>query len=174
DIPLLQNPFFRVTNSLGSLWFAKDYIPQDETLFLMNADVFWEQDIMDVLLNEEKDAVLLADSSLSRLQNGDYFFGCDGEKIVKYGKELARSIRTHEYVGIGKVEPSFLPYFMKKMNQLIEEEHYDYWWENILYSCSEERDVYIRDIAGHFWAEVDYIEDYERIMEYVWKKKKSI
>ena len=174
DIPLLQNPFFRVTNSLGSLWFAKDYIHQDETLFLMNADVFWEQDIMDVLLNEEKDAVLLADSSLSRLQNGDYFFGCDGEKIVKYGKELARSIRTHEYVGIGKVEPSFLPYFMKKMNQLIEEEHYDYWWENILYSCSEERDVYIRDIAGHFWAEVDYIEDYERIMEYVWKKKKSI
>ncbi|MBO6179991.1 MAG: phosphocholine cytidylyltransferase family protein [Selenomonadaceae bacterium] len=172
DIPLLQNPFFRVTNSLGSLWFAKDYIHQDETLFLMNADVFWEQDIMDILLNEEKDAVLLADSSLSRLQNGDYFFGCDGEKIVKYGKELARSIRTHEYVGIGKVEPSFLPYFMKKMNQLIEEEHYDYWWENILYSCSEERDVYIRDIAGHFWAEVDYIEDYERIMEYLWKRKK--
>ena len=170
-VPVLYNPFYRVTNSLGSLWFAKEYIPDNETLLLMNADVFWEQDIMDILLNEEKDAVLLADSSLSRLRDGDYFFGCDGEKIVKYGKDLARSIRTHEYVGVGKVEPSFLPYFKERMNSLIEAENYNNWWENILYSCSEERDVYIRDIAGHFWAEVDYIEDYERIMEYIWKRK---
>ena len=72
---------------------------------------------------------------------------------------------------MGKVEPSFLPYFKERMNSLIEAENYNNWWENILYSCSEERDVYIRDIAGHFWAEVDYIEDYERIMEYIWKRK---
>ena len=65
-VPVLYNPFYRVTNSLGSLWFAKEYIPDNETLLLMNADVFWEQDIMDILLNEEKDAVLLADSSPSR------------------------------------------------------------------------------------------------------------
>lgn len=171
SVPIRYNPFFRVTNSLGSLWFARDFIPLDETLFLMNADVFWEQDIMDILLGEKKDALLLADSSLQRLQDGDYFFGCDGERIVKYGKELARSIRTHEYVGVGKVEPSFIPYFTAKMNQLIEDEHYDYWWENILYQCSSERDVYIRDVKGHFWAEVDYIEDYERIMAYIWGRE---
>lgn len=170
-VQIRHNPFFRVTNSLGSLWFARDYIPDDETLFLMNADVFWEQDILDILLNEKKDALLLADSSLSRLQYGDYFFGCDGEKIVKYGKDLTRSIRTHEYVGVGKVEPAFLPYFKDKMKHLIEEEHYDYWWENILYQCSGEREVYIRDVKGHFWAEVDYIEDYERIMSYIWDRK---
>lgn len=171
SVPIWYNPFFRVTNSLGSLWFAREYIPDEETVLLMNADVFWEQDILDILLSEKKEAVLLADSSLSRLQDGDYFFGCDGEKIVKYGKDLARSIRTHEYVGVGKVDPEFLPYFKTMMDQLIEEEHYDFWWENILYRCSEERDVYIRDVAGHFWAEVDYIEDYERIMAYIWERK---
>ena len=170
-VPILHNPFFRVTNSLGSLWFAKEYISEDAPLLLMNADVFWEQDILDILLAEKKDALLLADSSLSRLRDGDYFLGCDGEKIVKYGKDLARSIRTHEYVGVGKIEPAFLPYFLARMDQLMEAEHYDYWWENILYSCSEERDVYIRDVAGHFWAEVDYIEDYERIMAYIWERK---
>ena len=78
SVEIRHNPFFRVTNSLGSLWFARDYIPNDETLLLMNADVFWEQDILDILLSEKKDALLLADSSLSRLQDGDYFFGCDG------------------------------------------------------------------------------------------------
>ena len=167
-----RNPFYRVTNSLGSLWFAREYIPDDAPLLLMNADVFWEQDILDVLMKEKRDALLLADSSLSRLRDGDYFFGCEGEKIVKYGKDLARNIRTHEYVGVGKIEPTFLPFFLERMDRLIEEEHYDYWWENILYSCSEEQDVYIRDIAGHFWAEVDYIEDYERIMAYILTRRR--
>lgn len=26
--------------------------------------------------------------------------------------------------------------------------------------------VYVEDVSGHFWAEVDYIEDYERILEH--------
>ena len=172
DIPVLYNPFYRVTNSLGSLWFANKYIPDDKTLLLMNADVFWEQDIMDILLEENKDAVLLADSSLSRLRDGDYFFGCKGNKIVKYGKELARELRTHEYVGVAKIQANFMPYFKDMMNKLIESEQYNCWWEDILYRCSAKRDVYVRDIAGHFWAEVDYIEDYERIMDYIWKNRK--
>ena len=175
DLPvdLLFNPFYRVTNSLGSLWFAREYIREDEDLFLMNADVFWEQDILDVLLQEDKDALLLADSSLKRLDEGDYFFGCEGNKIVKYGKELAREIRTHEYVGVGRIKPAFMPAFKDMLHKLIEEEEYNCWWEDILYRCSTGYDVYVRDISGLFWAEVDYIEDYERIMAYIWERKNT-
>lgn len=167
DTPILYNPFFRVTNSLGSLWFAREYIPEDDTLFLMNADVFWEQDILDILLDEKKAAVLLADSTRKRLEDGDYFFGCENGKIVKYGKELSREIRTHEYVGICKIQPCFLREFKAMMQNLIETEQYNCWWEDILYRCSADVDIYVRDVAGHFWAEVDYIEDYERIMTYL-------
>lgn len=175
DLPvdLLFNPFYRVTNSLGSLWFARDYIREDEDLFLMNADVFWEQDILDILLQEDKDALLLADSSLKRLEEGDYFFGCEGNKIVKYGKELAREIRTHEYVGVGRIKPAFMSAFKDMLHKLIEEEQYNCWWEDILYRCSTGYDVYVRDISGLFWAEVDYIEDYERIMAYIWERKNT-
>ncbi|WP_196590723.1 NTP transferase domain-containing protein [Pectinatus frisingensis] len=171
SITTLYNPFFRVTNSLGSLWFAKNYIPNNEDLLLMNADVFWEQDIMEIILEEDREALLLADSSLVRLNEGDYFFGCKENKIVKYGKDLAREIRTHEYVGICKIQRSFLKYFKAMMEKLIEAEEYGCWWEDILYRCSADKDVFVRDVAGHFWAEVDYIEDYERIMDFVWKRK---
>ncbi|BEU88725.1 NTP transferase domain-containing protein [Selenomonas sp. TAMA-11512] len=172
-VPVIVNPFYRVTNSLGSLWFARDYIVDGEDLFLMNADVFWEQDILDILLNEEREALLLADSSIMRLEEGDYFFGCEQGRIVRYGKDLAREIRTHEYVGVGRVRPSFLRVFKEKMNELIEAEQYNYWWEDILYSCSAEQEVFIRDVAGHFWAEVDYIEDYERIMNYIYERNQK-
>lgn len=173
DVKIYHNPFFRATNSLGSLWFAKEFIPDDEELLLINADVFWEQDILDMLLDEEKEAVLLADSSSARVRDGDYFFGCKDNKIVKFGKDLTMELRTHEYVGVCKIKPSFIPAFKAMMNKLIEEEKYNYWWEDILYQCSATEDVYVRDVYDHFWAEVDFIEDYERIMGYVWKRKQD-
>ena len=171
EVKIFLNPFYKVTNSLGSLWFARDFIKKDEPLLLANADVFWEEDLLNKLLDDDKEVVMLADSSAIRLQKGDYFFGCEDGKIVKYGKELAETIRTHEYVGVAKVLPSFIPRFCETMTEMIEENLYDGWWENILYRLSSNYDVYIKDTEGIFWAEVDYIEDYERIMEYVWSKK---
>ncbi len=173
DVTFLNNPFFRVTNSLGSLWFARDFIREGEDLYLMNADVFWEQDVFDLLHDEDKEVLLLADSSIARLERGDYFFGVDGNKIVKYGKELAREIRTHEYVGVGRIRSSFVPLFRKKMHEMMEEEQYSSWWEDILYQLSADHDVFVRDVSGHFWAEVDYIEDYERIMHYIYKSREE-
>lgn len=125
------------------------------------------------MLSKEKDAVLLADSSSARVRDDDYFFGCKDSKIVKYGKDLTMELRTHEYVGVCKVKPGFMPEFKSMMNKLIEEEKCNYWWENILYQCIATENVYVRDVYDHFWVEVDFIEDYERIMGYVWKPKQD-
>lgn len=171
DVKMYYNPFYRVTNSLGSLWFARDFIDEADGLLLANADVFWEQELLDMLLAEEQEAVMLADSSAVRLAEGDYFFGCRDNKIVKYGKELAESIRTHEYVGVAKLKQAFIPTFKLMMQKMIDDEKYSGWWENVLYALSADHDVYVKDVNGIFWAEVDFIEDYERIMDYVWSKK---
>lgn len=45
------------------------------------------------------------------------------------------------------------------------------WWEDAIYSFVGERPVHVKDVAGSFWAEVDFIEDYERILEF--RKGKS-
>lgn len=37
---------------------------------------------------------------------------------------------------------------------------------NVVYSMTGQQPVYVEDVSGHFWAEVDYIEDYERILEH--------
>ena len=50
---------------------------------------------------------------------------------------------------------------------MIASQQHGVWWENVLYSLSDQRFIEIRDIGGRFWAEVDYIEDYERISEFV-------
>ena len=49
----------------------------------------------------------------------------------------------------------------------IEKQHHGVWWENAIYDEVEKMFISVEDIKGLFWAEVDYIEDYERIKEYV-------
>ena len=47
---------------------------------------------------------------------------------------------------------------------MIDEQKHSVWWENVLYEMSHESAVYVNGTDGKFWAEVDYVEDYERIL----------
>ena len=38
------NPFFDVTNSIGSLWMAREGLMEEDTI-IANADVFWGREI---------------------------------------------------------------------------------------------------------------------------------
>lgn len=159
------NPFYKVTNSMGSLWFARHHIRQNEELILGNADVFWEQDILDLLLKDDHDAVMLSDKS--RVDVGDYFFKTEDSKIVMYGKELQRNERDCEYVGIAKLSADFVTGFKERVNCCIEDELYDLWWENVLYNYSKEYPIYTLDVGDRFWGEIDYAGDYQRIIEHI-------
>lgn len=170
DVYFIVNPFYRVTNSIASLWFARDLL-KDEDLLLGNADVYWEEDALEKLLATTQDVVMLADSS--RVDEGDYFFRRNGDKLVAYGKELKRHERDCEYVGIAKISKRFLPQFKQQLEMLIANEEYNYWWENTLYTMIDHQDVYVLDINNAFWGEVDTKEDYRRILDYV-KHKKNI
>lgn len=55
-----------------------------------------------------------------------------------------------------------------QLEYLIDKGEYNMWWEDVLYSLVEtNKPIYIEDINGSFWAEVDFIEDYERIKEFI-------
>lgn len=50
---------------------------------------------------------------------------------------------------------------------MISHQQHGVWWENVLYSLTSEYDIHSLDVNHKFWAEVDFIEDYERILNYV-------
>ena len=164
-VTFFENPFYKVTNSIASLWFAKDIL-NDDDIILGNADVFYTQAMLDVLLKEQRDIVMIADSS--RISEGDYFFKCDEQfKLIDYGKELKEKDRSCEYVGLAKIRKEFMPTFKKQLLSLVHNGEYNYWWENTLYTMIDEVDVNIKDINGIFWGEVDTKEDYRRILDYI-------
>ena len=163
-VNIVYNPFFDVTNSIGSLWMAKDYMNAEDTI-IANADVFWSKDLFDFICQQEKDVFMLADKD--RVIDGDYFFYTQDGVIKKYGKELSLENRTCEYVGIAWLNKDFVPDFKKKLMEKVGRQEHGCWWENVLYDMTADRDIYAVDVAGRFWAEIDFIEDYHRIIDYV-------
>lgn len=163
NVKFYHNPFYDVTNSIASGWFAKDFI-RDDDLLIMNGDVYMEGRLLDLILSEKKSPVMFADGS--RKETADYKFFYENGILKKYGKELTGSDITGEYIGIGRFSKEFLPRFIRRMDEMIEVQQHSVWWENVIYAMTENQPVYVEDVAGHFWAEVDYIEDYERILEH--------
>jgi len=165
NVKYYYNPFYDITNSIASLWFAKKELCNDDVI-IANADVFWEQDILDVILEDKQEQVMLMDTS----KGMDYLFKCEGTRLTNHGKELDDF--TGEYVGIAKIRQDFLNKFLGRLEILIERQQHNLWWENVLYSFINEFQINVKDVSNMFWSEIDFIEDYNRIVEY--RKQKNI
>lgn len=172
NVQFYFNPFYRVTNSIASLWFAKDAITEDDDYIFMNADVYLEPEILDKMLECKETISMLAD--YRKILEGDYFFHCDETGLVrKYGKEMPVEERTCEYVGAAKIGKEYVAEFKRVMEEMVATEQYTTWWETILYSRCYEINIHTIDAAPYFWSEIDYIEDYEKIVHFVKEKHKN-
>jgi choline kinase len=158
-----ENMFYSVTNSLASLWIARDAMNSDAVI-LGNADVFWEEPLLSILVEETRDCVMLCDSS--KVRQGDYLFRVVDGAVVSCGKGTDCYQPNCEYVGLAMIQGDMVARCRERLMQLIEWQRLNDWWEQILYSMISERPIWAKDIAGHFWAEIDYIEDYNQILEY--------
>ena len=160
-----RNPFYKVTNSIASMWFAKEFLADDD-LLIMNADLFIEHSMLQQLIESDLSPVFLSDST--RIENADYRFYWENDRLLKFGKTLTNEETTGEYVGIAKVKKKDLKIMLAQLEYLVNRGEYKMWWEDVFYSLVESgKEVFIKDIKGAFWAEVDFIEDYERIKAFV-------
>lgn len=134
DVTYYTNPFYKLTNSIASLWFAKDELEGD--VLIMNADVFVSEKILRGILADTRDNVMAID--VTRTKTGDYFFSTTESGIIrKYGKDIPLQERDCEYVGMAKVASVFTPRFKERLEALIDGQQYNFWWENVLYSFAD-------------------------------------
>ena len=138
---------------------------------LLNGDVFFEEEILEQICSEKRSPILFADNN--KIDDADYKFYYEDNILKKYGKELKKGEYNEEYIGIARVNRDFLDIFRKRLNDLIFEEKFDMWWEDVLYTLTNEYDIYVEDINGKFFSEIDYFKDYSKILNYI-KNKNNI
>lgn len=156
-----HNPFYKVTNSIASLWFARDVLFDDECILMMDADVYWGQDLLDLLLASEHDIAFLADPLTAA--KGDLCFRTENGRIMEASKTIPPEHRNYESAGVAKVRNSVLPAFRKYLEEMILAEDYGSWWQQVIYKHLDVLPAYVVDIRKRFWAEVDCIEDHHKL-----------
>jgi choline kinase len=161
---IVRNPLYHLTNSIASLWLAREFLGPEA--IVANGDICFNIKVLDELISDCRDPVMLCDSS--RIATADYRFSLDGERLVAFGKDIPAEKTDAEYVGIVKIGAGFMPRFKARLEHLVGLRKCGLWWEDVLYSyVSEGVPIYCRDVAGHFWSEIDHAGDWARVTKWV-------
>lgn len=156
-VSFVYNPFYEVTNSIASLWFAKEHLDVDNVVLIDGDIVMSEKLIKEVVCQPVNRPTVLLDSSIK--SDGDYNVEVSGEHVLVMSKEL--EAYYGEYAGMTKLDGRSAQLMKAEMEIMIEEGYYDQWYENVLVQMIFKSDfeLYYKDIADYEWTEVDCVGD---------------
>lgn len=150
----IHNPFFRITNSISSLWFAREFM-DDDTIFI-NADVIVEERLFRYMLTK-KDSFVLYDSSIGDM--ADYKVSVKDGEIVVMSKDLNKF--SGEYVGITKLTKEDTIKLRRKIESMVKDEMVNEWYETAMVDMifTENFKLKAVDACDYSWTEIDNVND---------------
>lgn len=156
-VTFINNPFYDVTNSIASLWFAKEYLDADN-IVLIDGDIVVSRELMEkVVCRPVSKATVLLDSSIRT--DGDYNVQISGDRVLVMSKQL--DDYYGEYAGLTKLDHDSALMMKAKMEEMIDDGQYNQWYEDALVQMIFENDfnLYYEDICDYDWTEVDCVSD---------------
>lgn len=155
-VTFFHNPFYAVTNSIASLWFAREYLQGD--VVLINGDIVIQEDLVkNVLCVPPSRPSVLLDSSIKK--DGDYNVQVDHDKVVVMSKGLDEY--CGEYAGITRLDAATTSIYLRELESMIEDGLYDQWYEDVLVQMifKDNFALYYDDISQYNWTEIDCVSD---------------
>ena len=155
-VKFVHNPFYNITNSIASLWFARDYLDGD--ICIINGDIVMESKLIkDVVKNRLYESSALIDSSIKT--DGDYNVQVDNDNIIVMSKNLKNYFG--EYAGIIKLKKPETSLLKNEIDFMIKEGNSDQWYENALVQLIFSKNLVLKyvDISKYDWTEIDCVDD---------------
>lgn len=156
-VTFITNPFYEVTNSIASLWFAKNYL-DDEQVVLINGDIVMEEELIKKVVCQKTDKpIVLIDSSIKN--DGDYNVQVNEDRVLVMSKDLNEYYG--EYTGVTKLDRISANKLQECVAEMVENGMYDQWYENALVQMIFNTDfkLFYEDIRDYKWTEVDCVSD---------------
>jgi L-glutamine-phosphate cytidylyltransferase len=163
QIRFVENPCFEQTNSLFSLWLARDLL--FDGFVVLNSDVlFHPQLLADLIASPYEDALLLAraDHLSATLSDEEMKVRVEGGRVVDISKTIRPQDADGENVGIVKFGPEGARLLIREMNALIAGGCYRDWAPRAFCQFTARRPLYAIETRGYPWIEIDFPEDYQR------------
>jgi choline kinase len=156
----IDNPVWRTTDSLYSLWLARDYLAHGSVIF--NADVLFHPNTLgDLLTARHDDAILISSThARCRLGNEEMKVVVRQGRVVEIGKGIAPERADAENVGIAKFGPAGGRLLGAILDELVARGHTSEWVPRAFSDFAVRRDLCVVDTRGFPWVEIDFPDDY--------------
>lgn len=157
NVKYVHNPFYSVTSSMGSLWFAKDYL-QRENVTIVNGDIVAsDKMIQDVVCQHTDYPYVLLDST--HKDTNKYNVQVQGDLVCVMSKNLTEF--EGNYASITKLDAVSSRFLLEQLNQMVNEEMYNLFFEDALVQMIFQKnfELYYKDIKDYKWTEVDCVDD---------------
>ena len=157
NVKFVMNPFYEVTNSISSVWFARDFLER-ENVAIVHGDVVFSDDIINTYLVKPTEyPYVLVDSSSPEV--GTYNAVIQDNQVLVMSKKLEQF--TARYACMTKLDPVSSRLLKEEIDGMINSNMYDQYFENSLVQMIMFHDfqLFCKDIAGKEWAEVDGVDD---------------
>lgn len=151
------NPFYEVTNSISSLWFARQYLER-ENVTIVHGDVVYSNEIIENYLVKPTDyPYVLTDSSC--IVAGNYNAVIRDNQILVMSKKLENV--SAKYCCMTKLDAVSARLMKQEIDNMIKNNMYGQFFEDSLVQMIMFNDfqLFSEDIAGKSWSEVDTVDD---------------
>jgi len=162
---VILNPCWSETNSLYSLWLARDWV-RGEELFVLNSDVLAHPDVYHRVAATPGSA--LAYDSTSGHEDEHMKVWVEGEGLRAISKCLAPPRISGENVGLLRFEHRVARLVLSEADALVAAGQKRAWAVEALDRLLPRLDVRCVDVAGLPWVEIDSEADLEHARERVW------
>ena len=152
------NPFWSVTNVVGSAWMARDELTGP--FVYLHADTVFEPSILDDLLASPADATLPVD--LRPCEPEQMKARIVDDRIVHLSKELSDDETAGEFIGIGVFREAAVPPVRAALDAVLAAGVLTGYFEAAL-NVAIDAGLTITPLptAGRSWTEIDFAEDLE-------------
>lgn len=157
NVVFVNNPFYEVTSSISSLWFAREYLER-ENVTIVNGDVVYSDEIIEKYLTKPTNyPYVLIDSSIQK--PGSYNAVVKNNLVLVMSKKLETF--TGKYCCMTKLDPVSSRLLKQEIDEMISYNMYDQYFEDSLVQMIMFHDFQLNcvDIAGKDWVEVDSVDD---------------
>lgn len=160
----IVNDRYRETNSLYSLWLAREHM--DGPFILLNCDLFFSPEILERLLDAPANS-LAYDSTSSRGREQTKIAVKEG-RLVDIGKDVPPGSARGESLGTLKFDAEGAKAMFDAADRLIREGNERAWVIEATRAASTQVNIHAINVAGLAWTEIDFPYDLDVARREVW------
>lgn len=156
------NPFYEMTNVLGSFYVGQDLLTED--FAYLHADTLCSPEIFREMMQTDGDIVLPVD--FSAYDEESMKVKTEGGRVTDINKTMPCAEAEGEFIGIAKISETVISDLKRASKELMKEKAFTSYFEAAIQRLADMRKYEIKTVStrGMFWGEVDFLQDYQKVI----------